>query len=234
MRGRRPGHPARLRLASGARRAAPVCGLLALLLAAPALADAADEATAWLRERYYEGPPLERAAELDGAAIARLIEWLDDPAEAPHHANALLALGASGHPDAYPALAAYAAAEPEGELDRDGFRARSWLPLAFGQLARRDPRALRWLLEQQDADAPPRWHFRQQRGEALRALLAELHLTGLALSGAPVAATRIEQVIEASRGGDPAARRRRRHAEGALAVWQRAREASSGRGGRMR
>lgn len=193
-------------------------GLL-LTLAVPAAADPADEAEAWVRQLYYEGLPLEPAAGLDDAAVARLTGLLADPDEAEHHANVLLALGASGHPDAYPALAAFATDAPSGEVDRATFRARTRLRLAFGHLARSDPRALRWLLARESAPAPA-WHFRQHRGDALRVLLAELERTGLALSGAPAAAARLEQDLERSRGADPASRRRRRHAEAALELYR--------------
>jgi hypothetical protein len=220
---------ARSRRSPAARTGRWLACLLLGLLAAPAWADPADEAEAWVRELYYEGLPLEPAAGLDDAAVARLIELLEDPAEAAHHGNVVLALGASGHRDAYPALAAFADDAPAGEVDRATFRARTQLRLAFGYLARHDARALRWLLEPGDG-APPAWHFRRQRGEALRVLLDELTLTGLALSGSPTAAARLEQVIDASRGRDPAARRRLRHAEGASEVYRQARDELAGRG----
>lgn len=193
-------------------------GCALLLLSGAAWADSADDAEAWVRQIYYEGFPPELAASLDGPAVERLAELLADPDEAEHHANIVLALGQSGHPLAYAPLAAYADTPLEGELDRAHFRARTWLYLAFGHLARVDARALRWLLDAYDADAPPSWHFRHHRDGALRVLLDELTLSGLALSGSPAAALRLDRVIAQSRGPDLAAKRRRRHAEAARAT----------------
>ena len=196
--------------------------MVAVQLAGPVSADSAADAEESVRELYYEGFPAELATGLDDAAIERLAELLDDPAEASHHGNIVLALGLSGHPDAYPALSVFAAAPLRGEVDRATFRARTQLRTAFGQLARVDPRALRWLLEDHEADAPTTWHFRHHRDEALRVLLDELALTGLALSGAPAAATRLDRVIGESRGLDRASQRRRQHAEAVRARHDRA------------
>ena len=57
-----------------------------------------------------------------------------------------MALGMSGHPDAFPLLAEYAGRPVSGEVDRPTFRTRTRLALAMGHLARKDPRALHWLL----------------------------------------------------------------------------------------
>jgi len=183
----------------------------ALVAPRPSGASGADEAEALVRTVYYEGLPPDAAAALDDAGIARLGEMLADPLEAATHGNIVDALGWSGHPGAFPLLQRYAAEAPEGEVDRDAFRARSRLPQAMGRLARSDARALAWLLAEEKRSDAPGWWFRQQRGAHLSTLLQEQLLTGLALSGAPAARAAIEAQLAAP-GQDVAAQRRRRAA----------------------
>jgi hypothetical protein len=212
------------------RHLGPAVAALVLSLALPAGATSADQAEEWVREIYYEGFPAERAEALSDAAVERLTELLADPDEAAHHGNVVLALGYSAHPEAFPALAAYAAETPEGEVDRATFRARTQLRIAFGHLARVDRRALRWLLDAQAAGEEPAWHFRHHRDDALRTLLDELAITGLGLSGAPAAAARLDQVVAQSQGADAATQRRLRHAQEARGVHDLARDAQIGPG----
>jgi len=114
-----------------------------LALATPVAASPdTDAAEALARSAFYEGVPPEAARELGAAGVARLIEMLDDPSEAPHHAQILELLGMSGHPDAYAAVAATAVDEPTGEVDRAQLRKRVAVLAALGHLAREDDRAL--------------------------------------------------------------------------------------------
>ena len=196
----------------------PALGL-ALAVSGPAGADPVSDAETLVRAVWYEGLPAEAARDLSGPAIARLVEMLADPQEAPHHANIALALGYSGHRDAYPALAALLATPLAGEVDRDAFRTQTTTRLAMGQLARRDPRALRWLLDaEQRGAAAPAWHFRHHRGVALATLLEEQVLSALAISGAPAARVRLDDAVaEARAATGPAESRRLRFAEAARA-----------------
>ncbi len=72
---------------------------------------------------FFEGVPFEEASDLSDADVARLIELLDDPAEIRAHPNILVALGMSGSPAAFDAIADYALRGSSGELDRLQFRA---------------------------------------------------------------------------------------------------------------
>jgi hypothetical protein len=200
------------------------CAWLALPLGGSvARADSAADAETWVRQIYYEGFPAELALELDDPAVEALVEMLDDPAEAAYHGNIVLALGLRAHPLSYATLSALAETPPDGEVDRATFRAHTQVRIALGQLARKDGRALRWLLDADQGDELPTWHFRNHRGARLRVLLDELTWTGLALSGTPAAAAHLDRVIERSQGPDAATQRRRRHAESSRALLERAR-----------
>ena len=179
---------------------------------ADARADSATEAESLVREIYYEGLPYEQASGLDTAAVNRLIEMLADPSEAPHHGNIVLALGMSGHPDAFAALSEFASDPPIGEVDRNTFRAHTHSLLAMGHLAREDDRALQWLLRRESREArTPDWRFRHLQGEHLANVLEEQTLTGLALSGAPEAVPALDRAARAP-DLDVNTKRRGRHA----------------------
>jgi hypothetical protein len=188
-----------------------MCGLAALIVSvgAAAHADSAADAESWVREIYFEGLPYERASSLDTAAVGRLIEMLADPAEIAHHGNVVLALGMSGHPDAFAALSGFANRPLVGEVDRNTFRARTHSLLAMGHLARSDARALRWLLQHQSH--APDWHFRHLSGERLANVLDEQTLTALALSGAPGAVAALDRAATTPEV-DVQSTRRSRHA----------------------
>ena len=215
-------------MASARRYRSGLVACLAAFLAAatataPGVVTATAESVSWaedlVRQTYFEGLPSEAARDLDDAAVARLAEMLADPAEAPFHGNIAIALGYSGRPAAYTALTEFAASPVIGEVDRATFRARTQVLLALGHLARRDGRALRWLLDAQTRPAePPSWTFRHHRGASLRTLLDEQLLTALALSRSPAAARHIDELIAETRGSDAASRRRRRHAQAARAM----------------
>ena len=71
---------------------------------------------------YYEGLPFEVAQKLPPAATAHLSAILEDPDLRPHHPNALLALGISGHPGSYEIISEYPLPR-EGELSRPAYHA---------------------------------------------------------------------------------------------------------------
>jgi hypothetical protein len=197
---------------------------LALLLGAGARADSAADAEALARGVYLDGFPNEQARALDAAGIARLAWLLALPGEEAAHANAVQALGVSGHPDAFAALAAYAASAPQAEVSRDRYRALSRVPLAMGWLAGGDPRALAWLEQAAARGAQdPGWSFGRWSGERLALLLEEHALTGLALSGRPEAEPRLASP-PGLRAAGVAATRRARHLEALRALHARVAE----------
>lgn len=154
-----------------------------------------EETEALVRRVDYEGMPEDEAARIGVEGTARLIEMLADPAEAPHHARILLALGISGGAGAFEAIDAWVAQAPAGgEIDRAGFRAWQTLPFALGKLARRDPRALARVAAFVDA-VPPDWTFRHFTGARLRALEQRAAVLALAETGTP-AALRVLEAVE--------------------------------------
>lgn len=189
-----------------------ICPLIAALaagclLALPSSAQPASDADAaeqLVREVWYEGLPLERAAALDAAGVARLIAMLEDPDEREHHANILIALAASGQPGAYDAIASWARLPRSGEIERPDFRAWQVLPHALGELARHDARAL-VLLDRQLEGISPGWHFRHHRGAGLRRQAQRFAATGLARSGRPEAQDLLQRAERAARD-DPSFR----------------------------
>lgn len=145
---------------------------------------------------YFEGISLEEIGDLSDADVARLIELLDDAAEIRQHPNILVALGISGSPAAFDAIADYALRGSSGELDRLEFRAQRSIASAMGHLARVDGRALAWLIRAAtDASAAPKRSFRQLDPERIARLMRKGAITGLALSGQPRAARAIAEII---------------------------------------
>jgi hypothetical protein len=220
-------------------RISSILALLGLLLAGAGAeaADSALEAETLVRQLYYEGIPYGKVQGLDARAVARLGAMLREPSLAEYHANIVMALGMSGHPDAFALLAEYAALPVSGEVDRATFRTRTRLARAMGYLARKDPRALHWLLRRAEQPATaPAWHFRQHRDERLTVLLEEQLLTGLALSGAREAEEPLRRAAQRARGADTLDQRLRHHAEQAWRVHQRVSrdgvDASRGKQGR--
>jgi len=144
---------------------------------------------------YFEGISLEEVGDLSEADVARLIALLDDPAEIRNHPNILVALGMSGSPAAFDAIADYALRGSSGELDRLEFRAQRSIAAAMGHLARVDGRALDWLIAAAtDASAAPVRSFRQFDPERVARLIRKGAITGLALSGQPRAARVITEI----------------------------------------
>ena len=178
--------------------------LPALGLAAP-FASAADEAVdaaeALVRATWFEGLPFAEASEIGAAGAARLRELLADPASARSHANALLALGISAEPGAYAALARYGHARERSSAPASSEIRRAWrvLPLAMGHLARRDPRALAWLVAERERavaaqDTPRHEHI----------------LLALGVAGTPEADAILARVSDAAPGPlQPSVRRAR-------------------------
>lgn len=169
--------------------------------------DAIAAAESLVRARYYEGLPYEDARALAVEAVPRLAEMLRDPGEVPHHANIVMALGISGHPEGAAALLAFAQTPPRGSVDAAGFNAQLALRLALGHQAAGDDRALAWLESAGRAGPPePGWSYRSQRGERLARLLRRTALRGLAISGRPEAADRLRTELFPSDAVPPESR----------------------------
>ncbi|MCH8084362.1 MAG: hypothetical protein IH885_09015 [Myxococcales bacterium] len=152
---------------------------------------------------FFEGVPFEEASDLSDADVARLIELLDDPAEIRAHPNILVALGMSGSPAAFDAIADYALRGSSGELDRLEFRARRSIAYGMGHLARVDARAFAWLTQAAtDANAAPQQSFRQIGPERMAQMMRRGAITGLGLSARPAAAHILAGII-ATPGADP-------------------------------
>ncbi|MCH7644253.1 MAG: hypothetical protein IH974_05395 [Myxococcales bacterium] len=152
---------------------------------------------------YFEGVPFEEASDLSDGDVARLIELLSDPAEIREHPNILVALGMSGSPAAFDAIADYALRGSSGELDRLEFRARRSIAYGMGHLARVDGRALAWLIQTAThQNVGPQQSFRQMDPDRVAGLLREGAISGLALSGRPDAARVLAEIIAAP-GADP-------------------------------
>jgi len=152
---------------------------------------------------FFEGVPFEETRDLSDADVERLIELLDDPAEIMAHPNILVALGMSGSPAAFDAIADYALRGSSGELDRLEFRARRSIAYGMGHLARVDGRALAWLTQvATDANGAPKQSFRQIGPERVARMMRRGAITGLALSARPSAAQTLAGII-ATPGADP-------------------------------
>jgi len=151
---------------------------------------------------YFEGVPFDETRDLSDGDVARLIELLGDPTEIRKHPNILVALGMSGSPAAFDAIANYASSGSSGELDRLEFRARRSIATGMGHLARVDDRAFAWLIQSAtDASAAPRHSFRQIDPDRFARLMREGAITGLALSARPDAA-RVLSEIATTPGAD--------------------------------
>jgi hypothetical protein len=171
------------------------------------------------RMTYHEGVPYGEARKLTDAGAARLIEMLDDPAEARHHAQIAEVLGMSGRAGAYEAIARAAAAVPTGEVDGATLRTRVAVLAALGHLARSDDRALADLFAAATADSStPAWSRGRLRGPRLAVLLRRSAFSGLALSGRAQAGEFLRHLLIDARGarGNAGAPDRVRHLEAAL------------------
>jgi hypothetical protein len=191
-----------------------------------ARSDSTSAAVELARQVSIDAFPAERARALDAAGVLALAALLRNPAEAPAHCNAVTALGWSRRAEAVTALIAYASAAPSGEVERARYCALLRVPLALGQRARDDERALAWLLAAAARGAQdPGWSHGRQRGERLALLLDEQVRTGLALSGRPEAAQWLQGTTAAAASrhaaADALAQRQRRHAEALRALHAR-------------
>ncbi|MCP4002848.1 MAG: hypothetical protein GY725_01505 [bacterium] len=160
--------------------------LLALALSPDLQAGPPEEIAAaeyLVKQTWIEGLPYDQARALSDAGIARLAEILADPGELQWHANAITALGMSGHRDAFEALGVFANRTHSREVDRDTYRALNALPFAMGHLARVEPRALA-RLEAALADSElPTWQYKHLSGSRLRDQIQTSCITGLGLAG---------------------------------------------------
>ena len=181
---------------------------IALLLSAP-MRLRADEgiafAEALVRTVWFEGLPYAKARQLTPEGVRRLSQMLEDPAEAEHHVNIVVALGMSESPEAFPALARLEAREPRGEVGRAEYRARNALPFALGHLARADRRALALLESQLARSSPLAWSYLHLSGERLREQFERSAISALGTSGLPEAEPLLAEVAQrAARTRDPA------------------------------
>jgi hypothetical protein len=166
--------------------------------------DGVAAAEALVRAVWFEGLPYESARQLSPEGVERLAQMLEDPAEAEHHVNIVVALGMSESPRAFRALERLAAREPQGEVERTEYRARNALPFALGHLARADRRALGLLQRELVRSRPPGWSYRHLAGERLRGQLERGTITALGMSGLPEVEGLLDSVSErAARGRDP-------------------------------
>ena len=133
-----------------------------------------------VRMRHYEGLPEDQAERIGPEGCTRLIELLEDPAEARSHAEILLAIGHCGPDGGLEAIAAWADQPRDGEIDRATFRAWQVLPFALAKLAEHDPRAVARLTARLENEDAPRWTFRHHRGERLTTLRKRAAADGLA------------------------------------------------------
>jgi hypothetical protein len=178
---------------------------IALALALPSAGRAESDVAAaerLARTPFAEGVPYAEARELSDAGVARLIEMLDDPDAASHRAQIIEVLGMSGGAGAYSAVAAAAAGQPAGEVDRATLRTRVAILVALGHLARSDERALADLETAVARGDAPRWSHRHLRGAKLGALLQRSAVTALAMSGTPRAESALRR-LRAGAGGSP-------------------------------
>jgi len=179
--------------------------LLVALVAAPSQGDplgqadplGAVEAEALVRQVYYEGLPLDEARRIGPAGADRLAHMLADPAEAPHHANIVMALATSGQPGAFDALQAWARQPRVGEVDRATFRAWRALPHALGQLADADSRAIDRLAVELDGGTET-WTFRHYDAARLARLRRRAAATSLAMTGRPEAVSHLRRARRAT------------------------------------
>ncbi|MFP8880418.1 MAG: hypothetical protein VCE43_13665 [Myxococcota bacterium] len=166
--------------------AAVLCAMLCLVgISAPASADSPDARAAedLVLAVYFEGMPEERARQLTPSGAAHLIELLRAGDHERFHANMVLALGISGHEQAFETLEWYGRDEP-GDLAPGVSRARIAAAIAMGHLARGDDRALAWLTKRARAsNVAPHWRRAERRSDGLADTLWMQVMNGLAVSG---------------------------------------------------
>ncbi|MFK7896112.1 MAG: hypothetical protein AB8G23_09770 [Myxococcota bacterium] len=193
--------------------------LVGMALSVPCEASAqmldASESEELVRQVYYEGMPEDAAERIGPEGAARLMEMLEDPAEAKHHAQILLALGLCGEDGALEAIRDWAATPREGAVDRATFKAWQALPFALGHLAERDARALDDLEDAMTEDGPA-WHFRHHRGARLHGMARKAAATSMAETGLPAARRVLERAERRSSDAEFEA-----HLRGARALHQR-------------
>jgi hypothetical protein len=209
------------------RHFAPLA-LLGLLLgtALPARAefDEIEFARTLVRTRHIEGLPYARARELTPAGVEILSEMLEDPAEAEYRDNIVMALGMSGHPQAYRALTRFRERWVEGEVDSAEYRARRALPFAMGHLARSDARAFQFLVESargRSRKSAPDWSYRHLAGQRLEGILRRAAIMGVAMSGRPEAVAALLELGERARLDRSTTDELRTHIQEAQAVCDR-------------
>jgi hypothetical protein len=198
--------------------------LLATALPARAEFDEVEFARTLVRARHIEGLPYARARELTPAGVEILTEMLEDPAETEYRDNIVMALGMSGHPQAYLALTRFRERLVGGEVDSAEYRARRALPFAMGHLARSDERAFQFLVESVRGEArksAPDWSYRHLAGQRLEGILRRAAIMGVAISGRPEAVAALHELGERARREPSTTEELRTHIQDAQAVCDR-------------
>jgi hypothetical protein len=162
--------------------------------------DSVADAEALVRAQWYEGIPFASARAVTPDGAERLVEMLGSPDERDTHAATIEVLGIAGHAGAYEAIASYAARLPDGEITADELRGCRAVPLAMGHLAGRDPRAIGYLAAAARRDRVGWRHGHMDEGQ-VAALLKELAIAGLGLSGDPNAAAVLRELESETAGG---------------------------------
>ena len=189
------------------------------------------ETESLVRARYYEGLPRDEAERIGPAGCARLLEMLDDPAEARVHDQVMVAIGICAPDGALEAIDAWVAALPEGEIDRARFKGWMAVSRALSALSEQDPRAVERLESRMSSAEAPRFRHGRHRGPRLVRLRRTGSTLGLAETGLPQAGEALQRAD--LRASDPEfvsllRRARARHGDRADERRQRRRE----RGGR--
>jgi hypothetical protein len=122
---------------------------------------------------YFDGLPLDEAAEFGSEDVETLIDMLNDPEQVLYHENIALTLGMIGDPTATEALIAYveqgsgagmeAPAATADDLARRAYKGRVGAIMGLGYLVHMadDDTALQYLI---DSTAPAAWRERELEG----------------------------------------------------------------------
>lgn len=151
------------------------------------------ETESLVRARYYEGLPRDLAARIGPEGCARLLEMLEDPAEARIHDQVLVAIGVCAPDGALDAIDAWLAELPEGEIDRPRFKAWMAVSHALCALAEHDPRAMERLEARLTTAEAPRFRHGRHRGARLLRLRRVGSANGLAETGLPQAGEALDR-----------------------------------------
>ena len=108
----------------------------------------AENVADFVRQIYFDGLPLDRAAEFGPEAIPVLLDILNNPEEALYHENAALTLGMIGDAAAVQPMIDYLQSGGAGDAGREAFKGRVGAIIGLGYLANlaQSDLALRYLI----------------------------------------------------------------------------------------